>query len=105
VVISAPNPDLTLLPGMTANVRIVVENRDSVLKVPNAALRWRPPGAAGVREPGIGRVYVLEDGAPRPRDARLGLTDGTTTELVAGALTEGMEVIVGTATAGRSASK
>ena len=105
VVISAPNPDLTLLPGMTANVRIVVENRDSVLKVPNAALRWRPPGAADVREPGIGRVYVLEDGAPRPRDARLGLTDGTTTELVAGALTEGMEVIVGTATAGRSASK
>src|ERR1041384_6025812 len=74
VVISAPNPDLTLLPGMTANVRIVVENRDSVLKVPNAALRWRPPGAADVREPGIGRVYVLEDGAPRPRDARLGLT-------------------------------
>jgi len=105
VVISAPNPDLTLLPGMTANVRIAVENRDSVLKVPNAALRWRPPGAADVREPGIGRVYVLEDGAPRPRDARLGLTDGTTTELVAGALTEGMEVIVGTATAGRSASK
>ena len=105
VVISAPNPDLTLLPGMTANVRIVVENRDSVLKVPNAALRWRPPGAADVREPGIGRVYVLEDGAPRPRDARLGLTDGTTTELVAGALTVGMEVIVGTATAGRSASK
>ena len=105
VVISAPNPDLTLLPGMTANVRIVVENRDSVLKVPNAALRWRPPGAADVREPGIGRVYVLEDGAPRPRDARLGLTDGTTTELVAGALTEGMEVVIGTAAAGRSASK
>jgi HlyD family secretion protein len=105
VVISAPNPDLTLLPGMTANVRIVVENRDSVLKVPNAALRWRPPGAAGVREPGIGRVYVLEDGAPRPRDVRLGLTDGSTTELVAGALTEGMEVVIGTAAAGRSASK
>ena len=105
VVISAPNPDLTLLPGMTANVRIVVENRDSVLKVPNAALRWRPPGAADVREPGIGRVYVLEDGAPRPRDVRLGLTDGSTTELVAGALTEGMEVVIGTAAAGRSASK
>jgi len=105
VVISAPNPDLTLLPGMTANVRIVVENRDSVLKVPNAALRWRPPGAAGVREPGVGRVYVLEDGEPRPREVRLGLTDGSATELVAGALTEGMEVVTGTAAAGRSASK
>src|SRR6185295_5071806 len=51
VVISAANPDLALLPGMTANVRIVVENRDSALKVPNAALRWRPSGAADVRVP------------------------------------------------------
>src|SRR5262245_45870238 len=46
VVISAQNPDLALLPGMTANVRIVVENRDSALKVPNAALRWRPAGSS-----------------------------------------------------------
>ena len=46
VVISAANPDLALLPGMTANVRVAVENRASALKVPNAALRFRPPGAA-----------------------------------------------------------
>ena len=45
VVISAANPDLALLPGMTANVRIVVDSRDNALKVPNAALRWRPAGA------------------------------------------------------------
>jgi HlyD family secretion protein len=45
VVISAANPDQSLLPGMTANVRVVVESRDNVLKVPNAALRFRPPGA------------------------------------------------------------
>src|SRR5262249_33771869 len=105
VVISAQNPDLALLPGMTANVRIAVENRDSVLKVPNAALRWRPAGAGDVPEPGTGRAYVLEDGEPRPRDARLGLTDGSATELVAGELTEGMEVVIGTAAAGRSASR
>ena len=49
VVISASNPDLALLPGMTANVRIQVESRASALKLPNAALRWRPAGAA---EPG-----------------------------------------------------
>ena len=105
VLISAQNPDLALLPGMTANVRIVVENRDSVLKLPNAALRWRPAGAADVREPGTGRVYVLEDGEPRPRDVRLGLSDGSATEVVAGELTEGMEVVVGTAAVGRSASR
>lgn len=43
VVVSAQNPTLVLIPGMTANVRIVTDSRDSVLKVPNAALRFRPP--------------------------------------------------------------
>src|SRR5688572_10995684 len=55
VVISAGNPDLALLPGMTANVRVSVENRASALKVPNAALRWRPAGAG--------------DAKPAPNDA------------------------------------
>ena len=44
VVVSARNQDLSLIPGMTANVRIVTDTRESVLKVPNAALRFRPPG-------------------------------------------------------------
>ena len=44
VVISAANPELQLLPGMTANVRITTDRRDSVLKLPNAALRFRPAG-------------------------------------------------------------
>ncbi|MEY4599839.1 MAG: hypothetical protein RLZZ445_2636 [Pseudomonadota bacterium] len=48
-IISAPNPDLTLLPGMTTNVRITVANRDQVLRVPNAALRFRPPGMAAAK--------------------------------------------------------
>ncbi len=45
VVISASNPELQLLPGMTANVRITTDRRDNVLKVANSALRFRPPGA------------------------------------------------------------
>jgi HlyD family secretion protein len=43
-IISANNERGELLPGMTANVRIVTDTRDSVLKVPNAALRFRPAG-------------------------------------------------------------
>lgn len=43
VVISADNRDLRLLPGMTANVKIVTDRRDHTLKVSNAALRFRPP--------------------------------------------------------------
>jgi len=48
VVISARNPDLRLLPGMTANVRLVVAQKESVLKVPNSALRFRLPGDESV---------------------------------------------------------
>jgi HlyD family secretion protein len=44
VVIAVDNPDQKLLPGMTANVRVTVDSRRDVLKVPNAALRFRPPG-------------------------------------------------------------
>jgi len=193
VVISAANPDLALLPGMTANVRIVVESRASALKVPNAALRWRPAGAeakpAGDAPPAqsgggqgvqqfrtrlleeikpsdaqkaqledlfaesrqksarirdlrteadrrreieriraetnariaeiltpeqrpawerllaesgsrgqsaVGRLWTPENGQPKPVDVRLGLTDGTSTEVLGGGFTEGAEVIIGT---------
>ncbi|MBU2548491.1 MAG: efflux RND transporter periplasmic adaptor subunit [Proteobacteria bacterium] len=60
VVVSAPNPDLRLLPGMTATVNIVVDERQDVLKAPNAALRFRPSretgvsGSGGAGSPGTG---------------------------------------------------
>jgi HlyD family secretion protein len=85
VVISAPNADLVLLPGMTANLRIVLERRAGVLKVPNAALDWRHDG----------RVWVLEAGKPKPVAVRLGISDGTSTELVQSRLAEGARVIIG----------
>ena len=43
-VIAVSNPDRILMPGMTANVRIQVDRRDDAMRVPNAALRFRPPG-------------------------------------------------------------
>ncbi|MBI1799171.1 MAG: efflux RND transporter periplasmic adaptor subunit [Candidatus Eisenbacteria bacterium] len=62
-VIGAANPSLKLRPGMTANVSVLIERRDDVLRIPAAALRFRPPGepvmlpvvvrgAAGARAPG-----------------------------------------------------
>jgi HlyD family secretion protein len=195
VVISAANPDQALLPGMTANVRVAVESRARALKVPNAALRWRPAGVADAKAPNdapaqpaggqaaqefrarlmqeikpsdaqraqldeifsdsrqkfgrardmkgdgnrrrevekvraetnariaeiltaeqrpawerllaeagargqstAGRVYVLDGGEPKALEVRLGLTDGTSTEVVSG-LAQGAEVIIGTAAA------
>jgi HlyD family secretion protein len=56
-VITVPNPDRTLLPGMTANVRVQVDRREDTLRVANAALRFRPPADSG-SEPAA---------APRPR--------------------------------------
>ena len=51
-VIATSNPNLELFPGMTANVRIVVDTRENALKVPNAALRFRLASAAEARAPG-----------------------------------------------------
>lgn len=52
VLVSAANPDGQLMPGMTANVRIVTDTRESALKVANAALRFRPPGESATSPDG-----------------------------------------------------
>ncbi|MCX7673577.1 MAG: efflux RND transporter periplasmic adaptor subunit [Thiobacillaceae bacterium] len=107
VMVSADNPDGKLLPGMTANARILTDERERVLKVPNEALRFRPLNPDGspvklevrAREegPGIpGRVWVLApDGQPRPVSLRLGVSDGKATEVLAGDLRAGTQVILG----------
>jgi HlyD family secretion protein len=203
-IVSANNERGELLPGMTANVRITTDTRDSVLKVPNAALRYRPPGEsaltdksgsstgtpadasaakgeaagtqmtqfrerlvselkldaeqqqrldpifaearnrfiglgelpeeargkasaairaemrakieemlkpeqkaryaeivaetagrAGGAQAARGRVYVLDNGKPRPIDVRIGLSDGTMSEVSGNGVAEGVEVIIG----------
>jgi len=48
VLVSADNDDLRLLPGLTANVRIVIDERANVAKIPNAAMRFRPVGVSAV---------------------------------------------------------
>jgi HlyD family secretion protein len=116
VVVSARNPEQRLLPGMTANVRIVIDQKESVLQVPNAALRFRPPGMeapererparpapGGLRGGGApgGRVWVVgPDGKPAAIPLQLGIGDGTYTEVVKGEIKEGQQVIVGVAVPG-----
>src|SRR5256712_5149210 len=56
VIIAVDNPGGRLLPGMTANVKLVTAEKSEVLKVPNAALRFRPAGAEpGPTPPASGR--------------------------------------------------
>src|SRR5262249_31075677 len=64
VVIAADNQQRKLLPGMTATARIVTDNREQAIKVPNTALRWRPVGAP-------------TEGAPRGAGGVLGVPGST----------------------------
>jgi HlyD family secretion protein len=107
VVVAVANPSGTLVPGMTANVKFVTARTLDALKVPNAALRFRPPGAdtspresaAGAKRPAAGAtgvVWILgRDGRPAPVQVTLGVTDGTWTEVVGGDLEVGHTVLVG----------
>jgi HlyD family secretion protein len=62
VVVNAANPNKELLPGMTANVRIVTDSRNDVLKVANAALRFRPASANGEKTTGAAATPVAASG-------------------------------------------
>jgi len=101
VVIAAANADLALRPGMTANVTIVIGERDGALRVPAAALRFRPPPEMldGPTQPQQesddgAAVWVLADGRPRAVPVETGLSDDSYTEVRSGALAEGDPVIV-----------
>lgn len=61
VVVQVQNADLSLLPGMTANAEIVVDRREDVLRVPNAALRYTPPDAPPIATQAGGRGGLLQD--------------------------------------------
>jgi HlyD family secretion protein len=138
------NPELKLRPGMTANVTFVYAEKDDALRVPNAALRFRPPpgmipaapgtsvtapgdhgatavpvptgapaaqpvrastqagpgpgGFAGGRRDARERsdrrtLWVLRDGKPSAVQIRIGISDGSTTEVREGALEPGDRVI------------
>ena len=96
VVIDADNADLALRPGMTANVDIVTGKRDDVLRVPTAALRFRPPaGDRTTAAPPDGTaVWRLANGRPEPVNVETGLADDSYTEVKPGNLVEGDPVIV-----------
>lgn len=101
--ISAPNPELLLLPGMTAVLRIVIEETEAALRIPNQALRFKPPpslaaeyfGSAVGRGDGI--VWVVADsGKLRSVRVKLGTNDENFTQARDDKLKEGDQLVVGT---------
>ncbi len=66
VVVSAPNRDMSLLPGLTASVRIILSERQDVLRIPNAALRFEPFGFEAPEQAGGGGRGGGEPGGGEP---------------------------------------
>lgn len=106
-VIDVDNGERLLKPGMTADVTFVHARRDDVLLVSNAAIRFRPDEAtvaamtagAGAPRAELARdqrvVWVAEpSGTAKPVVIRVGLTDGSSTEVVDGTLAAGDPVVV-----------
>ncbi|HEY2747969.1 MAG TPA: efflux RND transporter periplasmic adaptor subunit [Polyangia bacterium] len=138
-VIDVNNSDLKLKPGMTANVTFVYAEKKDVLRLPNAAMRFKPPpemlppgtlpsGERGARPSGIAntpsvpgarhtrssaqsdqrQVWVLRNGPlapPVPVSVKVGVSDGSLSEIVDGDVKEGDEVITDVADASGNASK
>ncbi|HPJ97696.1 MAG TPA: efflux RND transporter periplasmic adaptor subunit, partial [Syntrophales bacterium] len=94
VVVKVSNPDLKLKPGMTANVSVILEEKESVLRVPNAALRYKPAGKEDLKRLKGAGLWVLKNGMPERIPVQTGISDGSYTEIVAGIRQEGREVIV-----------
>lgn len=118
-VLEVSNADLALRPGMTATASIITANRQNVLLVPNAALRFTPPEngeakgdggfvanllprpPAGPKKPnanpavsaGAQQVWVASDNGVRAVPVKTGVSNGRLTEIVGGELKAGMAVI------------
>ncbi|MBU3719599.1 MAG: efflux RND transporter periplasmic adaptor subunit [Burkholderiaceae bacterium] len=106
VVIDVDNKDGVLLPGMTAQVSIITNRKERVLRVPSAALRFRPPDASdgapavtpsppekGRRPSGQPKIHMVGSGGSLvPKEIKIGITDGRFTEVLEG-LAEGDEVV------------
>jgi HlyD family secretion protein len=113
-VIDVDNEKRMLKPGMTATVTFTPAERNDVIRLPNAALRYRPDTTATASSAAAGavaspasprhagrplpqgnqrRVYVLRGLDAAPVDVEIGLTDGSVTEVVSGPLKEGDKVV------------
>jgi HlyD family secretion protein len=106
VVVAVSNPDLTLMPGMTAYVSFVIEERSNVLLAPNAALRFKPrdverdnkgPGNSkrekSAKAPSA-KVYVVRGDGITPVPVQVGITDGRYSEVLSGDVKPGDRVVL-----------
>ena len=98
VVISAPNKDLKLKPGLTANVTIFTMEKNDVMAVPSKALRFIPTEALLEKGQTISdcegdhKVWTLENNTFKAHKVEIGTSNGVMTEIISG-IPEGMEIL------------
>ena len=98
VVISAPNADLKLKPGLTANVTIYTQERSGVLAVANKALRFTPTKETVGKDmkivdcKGKNKVWILNGNTLTAHPVTIGQTDGINTEITKG-LKQGDKIV------------
>lgn len=127
VIVSAPNEQLKLMPGMTANLSFEIDARDDCLRVPNAALRYYPDRvlvhpddhkildgalgsdgeanaeeslpaeklAAAISKANVRHVWIVENDLLRGIEVKTGISDYQSTEVLAGDVREGMQLVTG----------
>lgn len=104
VVISAPNADLKLKPGLTATVTIYTQENKGVLSVPSKALRFTPEKetVGGMKIKDIAnaknKVWTIEGNTIVAHRVNIGMTDGSHTQILSG-ISRGAKVITGISTA------
>ena len=114
-IINAPNPELKLKPGMTATVNVEIVRRDNVLRVPVAAVRFKPTaevlkaiGAAPVQAArdarGTATLWQYTGETATPVAVKLGASDGAWTELLDAPFTEGTQLVTRVTTAAAAAA-
>ena len=100
VVISAPNADLKLKPGLTANVTIYTAERKGVLSVPSKALRFTPQKETVGKMKIVdvanakNKVWTIEGNSIVAHKVNIGMTDGTNTQIMGG-IAEGTKIVTG----------
>lgn len=100
VVISAPNKELKLKPGLTANVTIYTQERTGVLSVPSKALRFSPTAETVGKQYKIqdisgakNKVWTLEGNVLKAHRVNIGMTDGNHTQILSG-ISAGKKIVV-----------
>jgi len=112
VMVMVDNDDLVLMPGMTANVDILVDDREKVVRLPSRAMFFKPPtGYMPADLPPLpegaqfARVWMLSsDSQPLPITVKTGISSNNYTELIEGDLKPGQKVLVSDKASGSSKS-